>query len=99
MERKFPHMVGKQFTNDVWLLTAPVGEQEKLANHIEWIVSLLKPHVGYLKEIQAAGGEMDISCSCKLRGEVTSFWLDEPLLRPLAEWQIPIQFLIIRAKA
>jgi hypothetical protein len=45
MEDKFPHMRGKVFTQDVWLLASPLNEGESLSHHVEWLGKLLTPHI------------------------------------------------------
>jgi hypothetical protein len=70
----------RRWRNSIWIMSAPVAEEEDIAKHLGWVSSFASEHEKYLKELISKGAEMDIYMSYACSEDHRGFGLDPHLL-------------------
>ena len=81
--------VSLAWKDSMWLLQSPLGTEEDLPRHLEWLLGKLEPKAGIVNEISAKF-KMDFFCGFSSDNGQGGFTLSTELLRRLADIGIPI---------
>ena len=65
--------LGRPASQDMWVLDAPLAEEEPLAAHLAWLANALQGKGQYLKQLVADGVDIDIFCGYRTNSDYSSF--------------------------
>jgi hypothetical protein len=77
-------VIGKSYPLDMWLLRSPLGKNEDLELHLEWLAERLLPHKQYISSLRKKF-KVDIYCHKTCYTEQASLTLSPHALRIFTE--------------
>ena len=79
---------------DAWHYQAPIDEEQPLEEHIMALWEVLKPHVGYLKSLQAQY-TVDVVCGYRSNDQTAGFDVDHKCLELFTALEVPFSVSVI----
>ncbi len=79
---------GAVWDHSVWILRSPLSDDSEPSEHIAWILDVVEPRLGVLREISKAA-RVKLFCGFSSDNGQGGFTLDAAMLRRLAELGVP----------
>ncbi len=83
---------GKVYTEDLWILSSPLGERASLSEHLCWLWETVSPHKKYFDEVIGASEAADICLGCLSESSFPFLELSEPALEMMREMKLGFTF-------
>lgn len=90
-----PTKPGKHWSNDIWIINAPIPEDAEPSEHLKWIEDFIHPHEDQIKQWAGNGAKVDVylsyACSCQHHG----FGLPAEVLGMFVRLNIPLEVSVV----
>jgi hypothetical protein len=70
----------RKWRNSIWIMSAPVAEEEDLGKHLGWVSGFAKTHERFLRDLMSRGAKIDIYMSYACSDDHRGFGLAPELL-------------------
>jgi hypothetical protein len=87
-----PRAGSRPFTDDAWHLTAPIHRDRELTHHLHELWRLVKPHVEYLKNLEA---RVDVFCGYRSNDGTAGFAVEAGALEIFMALEVPFSVSVI----
>jgi hypothetical protein len=86
---------GKSWSNDIWVISAPIPESAEPSEHLKWISEFIFPHEKQIIQWQRKGANIDVFLSYACSHQHHGFGLRPEALSMFLRLNMPLEVSIV----